>query len=717
MKNLGLRQIFTATLFCTTSAGFLSEALGEPILLVTEKARPSDANLKIKTSLVPTFEVYQKKTINGKIETFKIKNIPALNIGSERKVQASELSPLYLPSSTVLNLKPIQKSKPLELFAGIVFKEKEAPLATVNLAKALVQSNGITKIPDLKPIELITTPPASDPIVNLTPLKEMNANDYKLLQALIFLESRKQYEMAMGLFAELMEDPVHRIEALYNYAMTAKGLELNSEFRYYMILVAQESKSKIWQEKATEALVRNISILEKSDIGLIDPLVVKYDLDTTHNDDYQITRAKYYSDIGQLGLVEDSLLSINDKSPRYLESLLLKSLLSYRQGQLDEAIESLELLVKASESNKTLQIRNVAALTLARMQFQKGLFKESFQSYIHIDKTSPLWLQAMIESSWTQILAQDYEGATGNMFSLHTDFFKNAFVPESYVVRTVGYLNLCQYGDGAMVINEMKKKYGPWKKRLEQYIANNKESLKYYETVKSWIKNSDLKEMDELPRSFIVELARHPSFINIQKQINNYEDEIVRFNKIALTLVKIERNTLSQKNAIQKELNEVKAKSLKDLKNTKAAEEVQLTEKKLLSYGIQYRIAQKARDSIKNVRTLGLQRIDKEKNNMRLVAGNNLQTHFKEMLGNLNKVLDQNEILSYELYSGAGEHLRYQLAGGDINSKEHPELKVQDEKSLNWKFKGEFWEDEVGHYRSSLKNVCPKEENSNEVKN
>ena len=58
----------------------------------------------------------------------------------------------------------------------------------------------------------------------------------------------------------------------------------------------------------------------------------------------------------------------------------------------------------------------------------------------------------MVESAWTQILGEDYEGAAGNMFSLHTDFFKNAFSPESYVVRTVGYLNLCQYGDGAQVL-------------------------------------------------------------------------------------------------------------------------------------------------------------------------------------------------------------------------------------------------------------------------
>jgi hypothetical protein len=51
------------------------------------------------------------------------------------------------------------------------------------------------------------------------------------------------------------------------------------------------------------------------------------------------------------------------------------------------------------------------------------------------------------------------------------------------------------------------------------------------------------------------------------------------------------------------------------------------------------------------------------------------------------------------------------MAGGEINEKERPELKVEPGKALNWDFKGEIWEDELGHYRSSLKNVCAPEDN------
>ncbi|MNK26237.1 hypothetical protein D3C87_445690 [compost metagenome] len=679
--------------------------MADSALTVKKSGRAASSDLQMKSSSVPTFRVYQKKVVKGKVEVFKVKSIPRLDIGAEREVSASDLSPLKLPATRELNLKGTRRNHSPELLQFNIAPYKEVAGGT----KSVTSGDAFQKIPDVKVLAPVANPVVAEPQPAPVKLDEMQPNDYKLLQALIFLEIQKNYELAMGLFAELMDDPQHRIEALYHYALTAKGLGLNSEFRQYMIKVAQETKDKNWQLKATEALVKHIKVLEMSDIAMIDPLIIKHDLDVTKNGEYQITRAKYYSDQGQLGLMEDALIFIDEKSPYYPESLLLTALFNYRQGKVDEAVIYLDKLMVATEADKTAPLRSVAALTLGRIQFQRSQYKEAFQSYLKVDKSNPLWLQAMVEQAWTQILGEDYEGAAGNMFSLHTDFFKNAFSPESYVVRTVGYLNLCQYGDGIQVLNEMKHRYSPWKKKLETYASTHKQPINYYDTVKTWLKNSDLKEVDGLPRSFIVELARHPAYMSVQKQINAYEDEVVRFNRIALSLIKKERELIVKQNAALKELSEAKKKLNGSSPSPEVAESIQLAEKKLLSFKIQYHIAKKARNSIKNLRQTGIARIDTEKSQLRVKASQALFNRFTDMTAGLNKVLDQNEVLQYELYSGAGEHIRYQMAGGEINDKERPELKVAKEKSLNWKFKGEIWEDEVGHYRSSLKNVCAQE--------
>jgi hypothetical protein len=44
-------------------------------------------------------------------------------------------------------------------------------------------------------------------------------------------------------------------------------------------------------------------------------------------------------------------------------------------------------------------------------------------------------------------------------------------------------------------------------------------------------------------------------------------------------------------------------------------------------------------------------------------------------------------------------------------TKKQKIIKEKTDKNFNWDFRGEVWEDEIGHFRSSLENVCPKDEN------
>ncbi|WP_413288027.1 tetratricopeptide repeat protein [Bdellovibrio sp. HCB337] len=682
------------------------------LTLITASVSVGTAHAQTKTytksSKVPAYRLVQKNK--------RVNDIPRLNIGDEREIVAN-IKPLSIPEAGQVNLNPISRKQSPPL---LQFNFDMTKVAPVTNAKAVTNSKAIQNVPDLKVLNEI-----QDPVLDnveakpeLAAIVEMKPNDYKMLQALIFLEYQKNYELAFGLFSELMEDPEYRTESWFNYALTAKGLGLNSEFRMGMIKVATDTKSKEWQERAVQKLIENVNILKVSDVKYVDPLITKYDIDTTQNETYQMYRAKYYLEAGQLGQVEDALIFIGDKSPNYPEATMISALSLYRQGKVDDAIITLNKLMEMTENDRKGTIRNVAGLTLGRMYFQKGAYKDSFQAYLKVDKTNPMWLQAMTEQAWTQIMAEDYEGAAGNMFSLHTDFFKNAFVPESYTVRTVGYLNLCQYGDGIQVLTDMKKKFTPLKTKLATYqTANEKRPAAYYETVKAWLKNSDRKEVDGLPRPFIVELARHPSFTVPQTEINSYEDEIARFNKVTMTLIAREKTVMKKAGEAGREISEIRKKLIDDKNSESLKASLATAEKRQMSFKIQQFIAQKARTSIKKLREMGIARMEKEKSDLREQAGTALKSRMTQLAGGLNRVLEQNEVLAYELYSGAGEHIRYQMAGGDISEKERPELKVEKAKSLNWNFQGEIWEDEVGHYRSSLKNVCPQEDKVTSLEN
>lgn len=668
-------------------------ALAQAVKVKNQGRKPT-SELTYRQSGVPIFEMVQKKGS----EIIKVKNIPQLDIGEEKQIEADDFQ-VKIPETQGLKVSELRK-KPSPQTVEI---PTDLNLSKVDVsAKKIATLEAVAQVPLVKDLAIVPDPLIVETKPETQNLVEIKPEEYKMLQALIFMDYQKKYDLAMSLFVELMDVPQYRAQAMFHYAETARAQKLGSEFRQKMIQVTSETKDNTLKKMAVESLIKNISDLEISDIGMIDPLAEAFQIDTSMNPAYLLKKAKYYSEKGHLGEFENALVSIPMASPEYNEATLLKAVFNYRQGQVDAAILDLEGLWPMIENQKKDQIRNLAALTLARLYFQKGDYKTAYKNYLNIDKSSGQWLQGMVEQAWTQVLAGDNEGAAGNMFSLHTDFFKKAYAPDTYIVRTVGYLNLCQYGDGLNVLEDLKKKYTSINDKLKNFQTSNKESIKFYDLVKLWMKNTNLEEVEGVPRAFIVELARHPTYISVQKQINNYEDENSRFNKITIDLIRKERvarlEMLKAKNALSAARREGQ-KNTTDL------------EKKFLAVGVEQVIYSRAREGIKKMREAAVARLQKEENSLRLKVAMNLQNRFKQFTASLDNLIDQKEVLSYEIYSGAGEHIRFQMAGGDIKGDRAPANITPTEKdSYSWKHKGELWEDEIGHYRSALKNVCPSED-------
>ncbi len=680
-------------------------------LVVESKGKAPGPEMKLKQSKVPQYDLVQKKVVKGKTELNRVKSIPRLNVGEEARLKAASVQPVALPGDKAFKEVKAQKlPAPKEVLVDTKALSKWKPVPAAKVLIATDKGAGVT--PDAPRLAQIADPSMKEPKPELKKIDEMQPPELKLLQALIFLEIKKDYNMALALFAELLDEASLKTEATYQMALTAKALGLYSEYKFRMSQILNEASVE-WQKKAALSLAESAAEGDKSLVGTLDPKLASLKLELDKADQYQMNRAKYYLDKGDLSKAFAAVDEILMDSPLYTDALFLKSLILYGGNQVQEAIGLQQAVLKDVEAKRPKsEFRSVVALTLARLHFQAGQYKEAFDMYLKVDKSHPEWMQAMMEQAWSQILSEDYEGAAGNMFSLHTDFFKKSFAPESYVVRTVGYLNLCQYGDGARVIQDFKRKYTPVVKQLVEYGKNKSDNTSYYDTIKTWAKNPDLQTVDGLPREFIFALTRHPSFILEQKMINSVEDQVAKINQISVNLIQTERQNLASQSDAQAKLALAKKKmdEAQGERKKVAATDYAYQEKRLLSAKIQLHIAKKARTAIKDIREAGLNRLEKEKARYRDLAGLAIKKRYGQMMSRLSDTLDQSEVLKYELFSGAGDHLRYQMAGGDVNTKDRAELKVDDGKALNWEFKGEIWEDELGYYRSSLKNVCPPED-------
>jgi len=575
-----------------------------------------------------------------------------------------------LPSPTPLNAKALLDYKPKPVVIPKLWN-RLTPLTP------LWKDYNLAYVEEIQPDENI-----------FVDFKLISASELKLLQGLIQLEIQNRPQLAYGIFAELLEDSEVKNDATCQIAKTSSLFDLSFESKNHLLSLladpkTSEDKSVAWKNLALDRLTLQASSLDANLTALIEKQITENNFEVSplaHQ--YLINRAKFYLDQKDIQKSYDSINLIDQNSKLRRQADYLRAIILYRTNQAEEAIE----LLKKLSAEKLLiptPLDPIVNLTLARMYFQKSDFPLAFKTYFTVDKKHPQWLQAQIEQAWAQILVKDYIGAAGNMFSLHSEFFKKSYHPESYIVRTIAYLNLCQFGDASRVIKEFKKRYTPVLKTLTDWNGSQKTNLEIYEIFRTWAKNPAQPEVTGLKAEFLFSWFRTPAFADKQESINQIEDQRQKLDKLALDILATEK-------LIKQQMQEAKNPRLK-------------YKRQLESF-----LAEKSRKAIKDFRKQSIDRMDKEVLNYKDKAGAALKASYLTSLKELNHFMTQADLLIYEIFSGAGEHLRYQSAGGEVK-KEGDKKLLKDKDSLKWDFKGEVWEDELGHFKSSLKNVCPKD--------
>lgn len=552
------------------------------------------------------------------------------------------------------------------------------------------------------------TPPRllpAKPAVN--PMDSLSDEDYQLLQAMILVKSPSLTPIALGLTQPLLTLSPLRLSALEVMAkgMTLRGIRRAALNRYNDLLLADTPPLQ-----KNQSLALAVALVKSSDRDFVSEwqaLVEKSNLSKGQWGALPLAVARIALDKKDLQRAWNALEAIEQDSDYGPEAQFLQGMIAYRSNHIPEAIKTLTDLLH-SEKGAT-DLRSLTASALAQIQFQTGKYKEAFETYRKVDSSHPLWLESLVESAWSQILNKDYEGAAGNMFSLHTSYFKGAYQPESYIVRTVSYLQLCQYGDAETVLKDFLRKYKFAQQQIASYKKGNPDHLA---TVREFLRAGSPKSWAGLPRSLLVELGRDPQFIALQKQINELEDDDQKLFKLSAELLAFDQ-------AQQKELI-LEGQRLKDHEDHMSKTQNPMTRETLLleKNNIERRIfkstllralvakAQKGLEREWNDHHLQWAKkkeLLKKEQSLVLTAG------FQNLEQDLTHWLEQSELLFYEIHSGAGEHLRYQMATTDEAGSKAitKDSKKTTDKNQMWAFDGEIWEDEVGHYRSSLKNVCP----------
>lgn len=711
----------------TIIAKDLTMVKSQKALVESKAGREADSSLRKTKSGVAVFDLSQKterKTKSGKVisEIKSVDSIPLLNIGEEAQMGRSE----WQIQNVEMRMSEFQNPKALD--SPLMLSDAE--LKTLLGAEPDQVANAKDmKVTVFGPDERVSFETVRKIVMNIRPeipvtlldVKLMSSDEIKMLKAEILLESGKKCHLATGLLSDLtsVTDNAIKAEANYHLAICLHQMGLFTESIKRMKEVIKTTDTKTLSH-ALRVLTNDLPKEFEEEIStelkkVSDISVVPEDA----RDPFHYIIAKASARQGHFNLAFEHADKISKKFKRYPEAQYIMAVAEYA---LDRRAQSLERQRKLKDyidqNGGDMNLRALVSLNLGRMSFQEKKYKEAINSYVEIKKDHPLWIEGLIEQGWTQLLVGDPAGAIGNMYSIHSPYFKSVYQPESFVVRTIGYLNICQYGDAYRTLSQLDQMHRSWLGQIQTF-RKGASNLKHYEAMIKYLKaKTTSQSIEGLPYQVLREIGRQKDFLNVQEAINARIDEADQYgfmNNIinkdkgqVKWLIKKSKERLAEISAKLKksEKDAELAKNINQWKREKKFEEATVDD---LIFELQvYEDSHKSFGVFQKTAEANLQA---RKKSLQLAAGDILKERLKKIETRLVSILDNNELLRYEVFAGSGENIRFHAAGGasgtQASNHRVPHTAKPESKALQWNFDGEFWEDEIGNYRSSLKDNCP----------
>jgi len=208
----------------------------------------------------------------------------------------------------------------------------------------------------------------------------------------------------------------------------------------------------------------------------------------------------------------DVFQDVDPKSAQYSYAKFFEGISFVRMRQARPAIASFRAILEAIDAGNVKgvdedRMRNLAWISLARVYYTaanqgKGgqidgtLLGQSVESWTKIEQSSEYWLDSLFESSWAFFLADEYSRALGNVHTLYSPYFEDAFYPEALVLKAVTFFVNCQVDNAESTVAQFHDRYDPVKAELDAVLLKHQDNADFFEFLKKVRSN----EADLSPR-------------------------------------------------------------------------------------------------------------------------------------------------------------------------------------------------------------------------
>ena len=380
---------------------------------------------------------------------------------------------------------------------------------------------------------------------------------------------------------------------------------------------------------------------------------------------YLMGRSKYEQ--GEFEAAIDLFSRVDDRSPYYVKAKFFEGISYIRMRRARPAIQAFRAILDAIESGDVAgvedegRMRNLAWISLARVYYTAAnktdpetgemttdgrLLGQAVEAWNQVDQSSEYWLDAVFESSWAFFLADEYARALGNVHTLFSPYFQDAYYPEALVLKAVVFFSNCQWDNAAAVVNQFHERYDAVKRELEEVLAQFEgDNTKFFEFLKAVRENRT--SLSPRIRAIVASALSDRSVLRHLEYVRILEEEEARLQRMP---AEFQNSSLG----------------------ARIAQDVALSK----SFAVDQ-------------------------------TGDLVRSRYERLIRELQDLMNQIDAVELEITTAMRGELSERAAQQTAAAAQSRggEVKVDEEHQL-WPFDGEYWRDELGYYRQRVTNVC-----------
>jgi hypothetical protein len=309
-------------------------------------------------------------------------------------------------------------------------------------------------------------------------------------------------------------------------------------------------------------------------------------------------------------------------------------------GHLRAKDESQDLTPKEQE------LLELTSFGMGRVFYSTGDYETSLKYYSNVERGSKRWPKALFESSWAYFQTDDYNKALGNLHSLNSPFFADAYFPEGPILSAVIYFYNCKYERVRFVLEDFDYYYAPLKDEVEAVVLDHQDPTEMF----AWLEKLEQGEAE-------------------------FDPQVYQILNAALDDAQVERK-FALVETIRKEKEKIS--TMPDAWQSSPLGSALLQESELaLSF------------ALNDAGSLATQRLER-------------------VVRELNELIMQKEEIKFEVARAEQGQIEADIRAGmnvEGNVTKAPQLNVSDEQ-MYWTFDGEYWQDELGAYVFNINSEC-----------